>query len=362
MGRALAEMGWSVHAVGAGHPDRQLAPNLTAEGVPIGRVMSLAGRSPLRLREDWLFAANNGVFDLLTSRVVTQSDVCYCYSTACLHTLTTAARRVHLTVLHAANTFVPRLHSLLEGEYRGLGLRHPPIGRWATSRAIREYALADMIRVESSLVLESLIDGGISSDKIHLVPASVDLNRFQGAPYGGATFNVLFVGSFSVRKGFHHLVAAWELFADADTRLILHGAISNRWGKRMVQRLEEDTRIVFAAGDTYNSYHQASVCVVPSIEDGFALVVLEAMAAGVPVVVSDMVGAKDAVRDGIDGYVVPAGNPRAIVDRLQNLRSNPALLERMAGAARERARGYTSVNESERLADCWGFGPKSVVA
>jgi glycosyltransferase involved in cell wall biosynthesis len=78
------------------------------------------------------------------------------------------------------------------------------------------------------------------------------------------------------------------------------------------------------------------------------------------VIVSDLVGAKDAVRDGIDGHVVLAGNVEAIIDRLQDLRSNPVVLERMREAARQRAQGYSSANEGQRLPAPWGCGPKTV--
>jgi glycosyltransferase involved in cell wall biosynthesis len=85
------------------------------------------------------------------------------------------------------------------------------------------------------------------------------------------------------------------------------------------------------------AYADSSVFVLPAIEDGYPLVVLEAMASGRPVVVSENTGTKDAVRDGVDGFVVPIRSPDALAEKLQWLLDHPAERAAMGRAARERA-------------------------
>jgi glycosyltransferase involved in cell wall biosynthesis len=82
------------------------------------------------------------------------------------------------------------------------------------------------------------------------------------------------------------------------------------------------------------------VLVLPSLEDGFGLVALEAMAAGRPVIVSEHAGVKDVVREGRDGFVVPIRSPDAIAEKLQWLHDHPAERQAMGRAAREQALRY----------------------
>ena len=93
----------------------------------------------------------------------------------------------------------------------------------------------------------------------------------------------------------------------------------------------------------------ASVLVLPSVQDGFGLVVLEAMAAGLPVIVSDHVGAKDCVREGVDGFVVPVRDADAIAERLRWLRADRSRQRRMGLNAREQALRYTWDAYRQRL-------------
>jgi glycosyltransferase involved in cell wall biosynthesis len=81
-----------------------------------------------------------------------------------------------------------------------------------------------------------------------------------------------------------------------------------------------------------------SVLVHPSLADGFSYAVAEAMACGLPVIVSDNTGAADLVEDGVQGYVVPTGDAHAIAERLHHLHSHPELLAQMGARARETIR------------------------
>ncbi len=86
-------------------------------------------------------------------------------------------------------------------------------------------------------------------------------------------------------------------------------------------------------------YRGADVLVLPSLLEGSALVVLEAMASGLPVIVTENTGA-DAVRDGVEGFVVPVRSPEAIAARLEELAS-PEVRRRMGDAGRARSLAFT---------------------
>jgi starch synthase len=96
------------------------------------------------------------------------------------------------------------------------------------------------------------------------------------------------------------------------------------------------------------AYREASVFVLPTVEEGLALVLGEALSFGVPVIATDNSGAADLFESGREGFIVPIRDPAAITEKLQNLADDPALRERMSEAARGRAQtlqGWQSAGE-----------------
>jgi len=86
-------------------------------------------------------------------------------------------------------------------------------------------------------------------------------------------------------------------------------------------------------------YSQASIFVLPSIEDGFGLVLAEAMACGLPIVATTNTGAPDLITDGVEGFIVPIRNPLALREKVLRLYEDPVLREEMSAAALRRAHG-----------------------
>ena len=91
-------------------------------------------------------------------------------------------------------------------------------------------------------------------------------------------------------------------------------------------------------GELYKHYSQASVLVLPSIEEGLALVQAQAMACGVPVIATENTGAADLFTDGVEGFIVPIRDARAIGEKILTLYENPAMREQMGEAALARVR------------------------
>jgi glycosyltransferase involved in cell wall biosynthesis len=91
------------------------------------------------------------------------------------------------------------------------------------------------------------------------------------------------------------------------------------------------------------------VLVLPSISEGFGLVILEALSCGLPVVTTRNSGGPEVVRDGREGYFVPIRSAEAIAEKLELLARDPALLESMSEAALRRAREFTWANYRAKL-------------
>jgi glycosyltransferase involved in cell wall biosynthesis len=95
-------------------------------------------------------------------------------------------------------------------------------------------------------------------------------------------------------------------------------------------------------------YSQASVLVLPSVEDGFGLVIGQAMACGVPVIATTNTGGPDLITDGVDGFIVPVRDAGAIRERLEHLYRNPDIRVAMGRAALDKVRSLNGWAEYAR--------------
>jgi glycosyltransferase involved in cell wall biosynthesis len=222
---------------------------------------------------------------------------------------------------------LPRI-DLLPGEY--------------SERLEVECALADLILVGSSFVRESFVAMGVDAGKIAVTPYGVDTERFspRKLPRPDGPFRALFVGQIGQRKGMSYLFRAYELFRRPGTELHLVGSYVS--GHEVYARYADLYR--HTANVPHNDLpallHDADVFVFPSLIEGMPLVVLEAMACGLPVITTSH-GAADIVRHGIDGFLVPIRDPEAIAARLEQLYLDPELRARMGRNAREQALRHT---------------------
>jgi glycosyltransferase involved in cell wall biosynthesis len=206
----------------------------------------------------------------------------------------------------------------------------------------RECSLADTILVGSSFVRRSFEQEGLGSRNIVVIPYGCDVSMFSpdNARKPSDRFRALFVGQLTQRKGLSYLLRAYEAFRGPQTELLLAG--------RSVgdpAALKPYAHLFTYLGNMPHKklpelYRQVEVFVFPTLLEGMPLVVLEAMASGLPVITTSH-GPGDIVRDGIDGFVVPIRDQAAIANRLEILRSNSELRMAMGQAARARAMEYT---------------------
>lgn len=220
------------------------------------------------------------------------------------------------------------------------------------SRYDREIDLADRILTGSTFARASFIAEGIAPEKIKVVPYGIDPRRFnaEGRNRPGTEFQVLYVGRISFRKGVGHLLKAYQSFCKSDSRMSLVGnVIGDPTCLRPYEHLFAHSTHVPQV-DLPNLYRRADVFVFPTLSEGMGLVALEAMACGCPVIVTDH-GPSEVVRDGIDGFVVPAGDAEAIRVALETLYGDPQLRWRMSQSAREQAARFTWARYAKHAAD-----------
>ncbi len=217
-------------------------------------------------------------------------------------------------------------------EHRDLGLPfHGPKSR-TVERLKQEYEAADLITVPSDFVLQTFLDHGVARDKLAKVPYGVDISKFAPQPVADdGVFRVVFIGGLTLRKGIRYLVDGFNRAAIPGSELILIGSQSAETDAALrglaLDGVTMTGHLPQAELPTWLS--RATVFVLPSIEDGVGMVLLQALACGCPVIASTNTGGTEYIRDGENGFVVPIRDPQAIADRLTQLADDPVLAQSM---------------------------------
>ena len=271
-------------------------------------------------------------------------------SSAGLHTGRSAKRRGIVYVCDRGSTHIRYQERIVAEEYARVGLTWHGIDPRIIDKELAEYELADAITVPSRFVANSFQDEGQYSEKLNIIPYGVNLNIFRNldSKPPAETFRVLFVGQLSVRKGLHDLLAAFARADLPNSNLALAGPDTEdteyllaRYPVQRLQRLGSLPR-----RELVLEMARSHVMVLPSIEEGLARVIPEALSCGCPVIITKNTGAEEYVEDLHEGFVVPVRDPDAIADCLTRLYENPELQKAMAAAARARVeslggwRGY----------------------
>jgi glycosyltransferase involved in cell wall biosynthesis len=207
-------------------------------------------------------------------------------------------------------------------------------------RRREEWRLADLVIVNSTFTLKTFKDAGYATDKVAVVPygappaaEAVSPNVSRAQP-----FRFLWVGTFSIRKGAHHLLEAWHALPESGAELHIYGA----WDLPARLRADLPPSIRFHGpvpqAELSRHYGDADMLVFPTLCDGFGMVVTEAFAHGLPVLTTDRAGAADLVKQDENGMIVAGGDVRLLAETMAWCVAHRERVAGMRGAALETAR------------------------
>jgi starch synthase len=211
---------------------------------------------------------------------------------------------------------------------------------WLHERRLRDLEMADRILVPSEHIAATLARHGTPREKVRVVPYAADTRRFRPDPAKrhGATCTFLFAGGITQRKGIKYLLEAWRRVRRPGWRLQLLGALPRDPGplSGYLGDVEHLGRISHA--EVPARMAAADVFVFPSLFEGSAVVTYEALACGLPSLVTPNAGS--VVRDEQDGILVPACDVGRLAEGMERLGNDPALRDAMSRSARRRAEEY----------------------
>jgi glycosyltransferase involved in cell wall biosynthesis len=243
---------------------------------------------------------------------------------------------------------------VMTGEYRRWRVPIPPSASHILEREEAIYALADAITVPSTVARRSFLALGFPADKVHVIPYGVRLDKFAPAlePPSSDTFDVLFAGQISLRKGIPYLLEAFARVRHPRKHLTLVGGVLDDLAA-ILPTLPTDN-VTFAGTlpqpELAARMARSHVLALASVEEGLALVQGQAMACGCPVVATVATGAEDLFTDGVEGFIVPDRDVPALAARLQQLADDPSLRARMSTAALARVQ---HLGGWDRYGDQW---------
>lgn len=343
----LYDMALALHQRGAlgayhsGYPRWRLRP---PEDFPIrahsSRTLVTYGalRLPrwVRPKPHTLFRWQDRGFDRTVAKALSATDgaVVHALPGQALATFQRAKELGLATVLNHASGPVRQQLAAVEQEYRRIGRDSAAFHAFDNDyfrRADREYALADLHCVASSVVREQLMVEGISADRIWVVPYGANQTLFhppersrtdRGSP------GIVFAGQLTLRKGLRTLFEAFERLDPArGARLDLYGPVGADMRDDLARvRRSEKVRLhgPVAQAELAEAFRQASVLVLPSLEEAFGLVVPQALNCGLPCIVSNRVGAKDLLQSRVNGSVFPVGDAGVLAQEIGWWLDHPA--------------------------------------
>ena len=305
------------------------------------------GRSPVDLRwlSDHLGYANALAFDRWSEKRLKQlkekPDVLIGISGSSLSSGAWLQREGGVFICDRGSTHQRYQQQIVEEEYALWGVTRPVSDERDTVREEAIYRQADAITVPSSFVMRSFVEMGVPREKLHRIPYGVRLENFRPvAEPAEGEFNVLFAGAPGLRKGVPYLLEAFAHLKHPRKTLWIAGYVQENL-KAALKRLPlENVEFLgpISQKEMVERMSRSHVLVLPSIEEGLALVQAEAMACGCPVISSTNSGGDDLYTDGVEGFTVPIRDAKAIADRMQLLADQPQLRREMGLAALKRVR------------------------
>jgi len=317
-----------------------------AADIVLDRITSGAARSAVHLR-------SFKVFDRWIARQVERiwPSAVIGYEPSCTETFTVARKLGITCVLDAAS-----LHFRLQDKVRGVvdGLKLDPVEREIRDRKSREIELADWIFCASPFAKESYVQSGVPPEKIVVQPLGCDLARFFPAPAGSRSGNlrIAFAGVPGRYKGFDLLLRALQTLWARNVSVELH-VFGNEGAARAMGAMPVGGQLVLHGSvphaELADKLRLMDCVVLPSLFDSFGMIVVEAMASGVPVMASDMTGGKMAIVEGRSGWILPASDEGKWMERIAQLAANPDIARSMAQACVQDARPYDWAYYHQRI-------------
>jgi glycosyltransferase involved in cell wall biosynthesis len=348
-------------------PLAKFFPSRSLEGIPVSKVRQwetwrewinvIGARLPgySLWKDRWWLARNRAFGKPVGRNVGTRGDVLYGFDTSSHEMFVRGKPRGLKCVLDQSIVHTVAAERILEQiaknrpQYAG-SLEWTPYPADEIERRRQEVQLADMILCPSPHVRDSVIEAGCAAMRVKVVPFGIDLDYFSPGPGRlPKPFRVLFAGQVGQRKGVGYLFEAWKAAGLKDAELIVAGALPK--GFDWKPHLSPNIRLVgrLSRSELRDLYQTCHVFAFPTMLEGQANVVLEALACGCCVVTTAASGVGEWLKHGENGILLQPQNIEGWAETLRRLAGDPAEAERLGIAGAQVAQNFSLKNYGDRL-------------
>jgi glycosyltransferase involved in cell wall biosynthesis len=283
------------------------------------------------------------LYDRSVAALLGSLDIFIGLASVSLYSGITAKRRGGQFVLDRACPHFDFQQNLIQEESEKIGSVFTPTPAWFRERILREYDEADAILVPSDYTARSFTPA--LRKKLVKAPLIGRCHFPELANHNrNDIFTVGIVGGEPRRKGYLYLLRAWKKLALPNARLLIRSSADFSEHPALDQLLKElpSVEVVRYVPDINEFYQRCDAFVLPSVDDGFGMALFEAMANGVPCIVSRNCGASELLTDGEDGLIIDARNEDQLAAAILRLYQNEEERRNIAGNGRKTALRITS--------------------
>ena len=310
---------------------RGLAPSVAMRMVP-SPAQILHNLLPGGLAKPW-HRWDVEAWDRLAARMLPPAECVIGFATQSQHTLSFARRKGARVILDRACPHVDFQQAIVRDEAAKTGAKYAAEPEWFRQRQLAEYALADAIVVPSRYSADSF--PAQLRSKIIIAPLLPrELTRQSAARVDDGIFSLGVLGGNPLRKGYLYLLEAWHRLALPNARLLLRAADFAPYPRLAELAKHPTVERVGYLPRISDFYARCDAFLLPSVDDGFGMALLEAMAHGVPVIATTHTGASELLTDGVDGLVVPPFSADALAEAILRLYASHELRRTLGDAGR----------------------------
>jgi glycosyltransferase involved in cell wall biosynthesis len=236
---------------------------------------------------------------------------------------------------------------------------------------------ADAVVVPAATIREHLLHRGVPAEKVTVIPNGADLSQPVGRPEDAPSDYILYFGALQEWQGIEILFRAFARLRDLESlHLVVCSSHDTRYAKayvRLAEKLEIADRLIWKSAlgpNELQPWLQHAIASVAPLTDSARNVVqgcsplkiLESMAAGVPVIASDLAAVRELITDRVEGLLVPPDRPAALARAIRILFEYPDMRRSLATRAKDRvARAFTWTHSTKRLQDVYATLARSEV-
>lgn len=320
------------------------------DSIPLRVIREGLNRIPKINQMNYNFYLNR-IFESLASKKIDYPDIFVGWSGSSFKSIKKANEQGAITIVERGSSHIEFQKEILEEEYAKFGMQKEVVDKRVVNKELKEYDEADYISTPSEFVKKSFIEKGVNEKKIIKTPYGANLDHLRyNESFNYENPNILFFGGKPIRKGLIYLLRAWNELKYKNSNLIIKTILNKKVNELF--KIYNSDKISFISDyieDINELYHRADIFVLPSLEDGFGMVIPEAMACGLPVITSKNTGGEDIIEDGKNGFVIPIRDKEAIKEKIQYFYKNPKEMDKMSKNARETAEKFTWDRYGEKI-------------